>query len=100
MNAAVQAPLLTDALYVVVAVNAGVVKVVAVSPDKSVQIGLSKRCHWIVVPTFPDNVKVVVDPEQIEEVPETVPATETGATTIPPDTLLVSVGEQVPLTIQ
>ena len=52
------------------------------------------------VPTFPANVSVEVVPEQIDEVPEIVPATEVGDTLINPETLLVTAGPQVPVTIQ
>ena len=52
------------------------------------------------VPTFPAKVNVVVVPEQIDEVPEIVPATEMGDTLIDPETLLVAAGVHVPLTTQ
>ncbi len=71
-----------------------------VSPVKSVQTGLSKRCHWI-FPVAPESVKVVDPESQILATDEAiVPATDTGYTFINPETLLVTDGEQVPLTIQ
>jgi hypothetical protein len=40
-----QTPLVTTARYVVFCVSVGVVNVVEVAPVRSVQIGLSNRCH-------------------------------------------------------
>ena len=90
---AVHPPLVTTALKYVVAVNADVVKFVAVAPVIEVQVVLfGDDCHCT-VPVFPVKLRSTVDPPQIAEaLTDAVPATDVGLTV----TVIATLGPSQP----
>ena len=64
----------------------------AVSPaisENPVVLEVLETCHWM-VPVFPLNVNVLVDPTQTPPAPLIVPATDTGVYVIAPENPLVT----------